>query len=243
MPTLTLSRPCLRRHAGTLLLLCSALLLPAAALADAKPFTLPDLPYPADHLAPVIAAETMQLHHGRHHASYVAQLNAAVSRFPDLAGQSLEAVQRQISRYDQDVRNQAGGHYNHSLFWTLMTAPGQGGEPEGSLRSALERDFGDVASFQREFDSAARRVFGSGWAWLIVRDDGRLAVTSTANQDNPLMDVLPASEQGAPILALDVWEHAYYLDYRNRRGDYIEGWWSLVDWSQVQRLYEQATGK
>lgn len=225
---------------------CSALLLmlllPCLAFAEAAAFTLPELPYPADALIPVIDAETMRIHHGRHHAAYVDQLNAAVTRFPDLAERSLDDIQRHIRQYDDTVRNNAGGHYNHSLFWQLLAPKGRGGEPSGPLQAALERDFGGVESFQRHFGDAARRVFGSGWAWLIVRADGTLAVTTTANQDNPLMDVLPRNARGTPILALDVWEHAYYLGYQNRRSDYVDAWWSVVNWHEVSRRLRSATG-
>lgn len=221
-----------------LLALLLAAILPHAAIAagGALPFSLPALPYAADALEPVIDAETMRIHHGRHHKAFVDNLNAKVEAFPALATTPLEEILAGVSGFDAAVRNNAGGHYNHGLFWEVMAPVGQGGEPSAELLVAITRDFGSFDDFRKAFTQAATRVFGSGWAWLVVREDGSLAITTTANQDNPLMDVVV--ERGVPLLALDVWEHAYYLQYQNKRADYIERWWSVVDWAAVSRRYE-----
>jgi superoxide dismutase, Fe-Mn family len=205
----------------------------------AQPFTLAPLPYASDALEPVIDQQTMDIHHGRHHRAYVNNLNAQIENYPELAGMSLVDMMGQISRFNAAVRNNGGGHYNHDLFWQLMAPQGNGGEPAAGLLTAIERDFGSFETMQAEFARAAGTRFGSGWAWLIVTDDKKLAVTSTANQDNPLMDVV--AERGTPILALDVWEHAYYLSYQNRRGAYLQHWWTIVNWNEVNRLYALAT--
>lgn len=203
----------------------------------ATPFSLPALPYAEDALAPGIDAETMRVHHGRHHKSYVDNLNGKVDAFPDLANRSIEEIQTRISQYDTAVRNNAGGHYNHSLFWTVLAPAGQGGEPSAELRQHIERDFGDFDSFKSQFDAAAGAVFGSGWAWLVLREDGNLAVTSTPNQDNPLMDVVDT--RGQPLLGIDVWEHAYYLQYQNRRPEYVSAFWDHINWNTVNAHYAQ----
>lgn len=213
----------------------------SAADAAKTPFTLPALPYASNALEPAIDAQTMEIHHGRHHKAYVDNLNAKVKDFPTLASLSLEDIQRNISTYDTAVRNNAGGHYNHSLFWTLMAPAGQGGTPSPTLRSKLAETFGSEEAFRTKFSEAATKIFGSGWAWLIVKDDGSLAITTTANQDNPLMDAV--AERGTPVLALDVWEHAYYLYYQNKRADYIKAWWRLVNWKQVNARYDAASSK
>lgn len=204
---------------------------------DAAPYALPDLPYAYDALSEAIDSETMSIHHGRHHAAYVNSLNAALAARPDLAGVSLDALMAQASRLPAALRNNGGGHFNHSLFWRLMAPAGSGGAPSPALQAALERDFGSIDAFRTAFNQAATGQFGSGWAWLVVAN-GRLQITSTPNQDNPLMDVAPL--RGAPILAVDVWEHAYYLRYQNRRADYLTAWWSVVNWNEVNRLYEAA---
>ena len=208
--------------------------------ADPRPalalFVLPPLPYPADALAPAIEATTMTIHHDRHHGAYVANLNARIADHPELEGMALEDLQGRISSYPAAVRNNAGGHYNHSLFWRVMAPPGQGGAPSPELAAAITAAFGSPEALQQRFARAAADRFGSGWAWLIRRPDGSLAITSTANQDNPLMD-LPGIERGQPLLGLDVWEHAYYLDYQNRRPDYIAAWWPLVNWTEVDRRF------
>ncbi|WP_058835784.1 superoxide dismutase [Luteimonas abyssi] len=206
----------------------------------AAPFALPELPYAVDALAPAIDARTMTLHHGRHHKAYVDNLNAKVAEFPALADTSIEAVMANVSGYDAAVRNNGGGHYNHSLFWQVMAAPGEGGAPSEALAARIAEDFGSDAAFREAFAAAATGQFGSGWAWLIVGADGRLAVTATPNQDNPLMDVVET--RGTPLLALDVWEHAYYLDYQNRRGDYAQAWWDVVNWREVNARFARATG-
>lgn len=206
---------------------------PGPALAA---FVLPPLPYPVDSLAPAIEPTTMTIHHDRHHAAYVANLNARIADHPELEGMALEDLQGRMSRYPAAVRNNGGGHYNHSLFWQVMAPPGQSGAPSPELGAAITAAFGSPEALQQRFARAATDRFGSGWAWLIRRPDGSLAITSTANQDNPLMD-LPGIERGLPLLGLDVWEHAYYLDYQNRRPDYIAAWWSLVNWNEVNRRF------
>ena len=219
------------------LLACALLLAPMLAVAE-TPFSLPPLPYSADALEPWIDTETMNIHHGRHHKAYVDNLNAQVANFPQLAGMSLEDMQASISKFNVAVRNNGGGHYNHSLFWQVMAPAGKGGEPSTALAAAIERRFGSIDAMKAEMNRAAAGQFGSGWAWLIVGSDGELAVTATANQDNPLMDVVPV--RGTPILGVDVWEHAYYLKYQNRRGAYLDAWWSVVNWQEVSRRYEVA---
>ena len=220
-------------------LLCSlvalVLLLTGVAPAWAE-FALPPLPYAAEALEPAMDAQTVTIHHDRHHAAYVANLNGLIEANPGLKALSLEALQGQISRFPEAVRNNGGGHWNHSQFWAVMAAPGQGGSPSADLQQAIQSDFGSLEALQEQFNRAAAGRFGSGWAWLIRRPDGHLAITSTANQDNPLMD-LPGMDRGTPLLGLDVWEHAYYLRYQNRRPDYIAAWWDLVNWSEVNRRF------
>ena len=214
----------------------AAVCLPALAAAQ---FTLAPLPYPADALEPHIDRITMEIHHGRHHAAYVNNLNAQVQNFPDLAGLSLEALQGQISRFNAAVRNNGGGHYNHELFWKLMAPERQRGKPSAALEAAVTAAFGSLEEMRRRFDAAALGRFGSGWAWLIVTPEKKLAVTSTPNQDNPLMD-LPDIQRGTPILALDVWEHAYYLKYQNKRAEYVTNWWNVVNWNEVSARFAAA---
>ena len=211
----------------------------AAPLQAVAEFSLPPLPYAANGLEPSIDARTMTIHHDRHHAAYVANLNAQIPTFPELASVDLTTLQGSISTYSPAVRNNGGGHYNHSLFWTLMAPGGQGGQPSDALAQAITAAFGSQEAMEQQFSQAAASRFGSGWAWLIVKPDGALAITSTPNQDNPLMD-LPGIERGTPILALDVWEHAYYLNYQNRRPDYISAWWDVVNWKEVNSLYAAA---
>jgi len=229
MPPLPSPRPWLAPLVALLLMLGTAL--PAWAN-----FSLPPLPYAADALEPAIDATTMTLHHDRHHGAYVANLNGQIKANPDLAHLSLEDLQGQISRFPVAVRNNGGGHWNHSQFWSAMAPVGQGGAPSPELLAAMEGSFGSLNAMQSKFTQAAASRFGSGWAWLIQKADGTLAITSTANQDNPLMD-LPGIERGTPLLGLDVWEHAYYLTYQNRRPEYIEAWWSLVNWKEVNRRF------
>lgn len=218
--------------------LSTAALLLASLSALAAPFTQAPLPYAADALEPVIDAKTMDIHYSRHHLAYINNLNAQAENTPELAKLSLEQMMQQMSSFNAAVRNNGGGHYNHQLFWELMAPIGQGGEPSATLKRAIERDFGSLEAMKTAFNQAAATRFGSGWAWLIVNKEGKLQVTSTPNQDNPLMDL--AEVQGKPILALDVWEHAYYLHYQNRRGDYSQAWWQLVNWQKVNELFAAA---
>jgi superoxide dismutase, Fe-Mn family len=200
---------------------------------------LPALPYAHDALEPHIDAKTMEIHHGRHHATYVNNLNAALEGHADLAEKSIEDLLRNINQVPESirtaVRNNGGGHANHSLFWQIMS-PNGGGEPSGELAEAINQTFGSFDKFKEEFTKAATTRFGSGWAWLIVKKDGSLAVTSTPNQDSPLMD------GDTPILGLDVWEHAYYLKYQNRRPDYIKAFWNVINWDEVAKRYKAARG-
>ncbi|HYV98174.1 MAG TPA: superoxide dismutase [Gemmatimonadaceae bacterium] len=195
------------------------------------PFTLPALPYAADALEPHIDAQTMQIHHGKHHNAYVTNLNAAIEKAPAIASWSLEDLCAKIADVPEAVRtavrNNAGGHWNHSLFWKTM-GPNAGGEPGGALGDAVKSSFGDYAKFKEQFAAAAMGRFGSGWAWL-VRKGGSLAIVSTPNQDNPLMDGTAPADV---LLGLDVWEHAYYLRYQNRRADYIAAFWNVVNWKR-----------
>jgi Fe-Mn family superoxide dismutase len=192
-------------------------------------FTLPALPYAFNALEPHIDARTMEIHHGKHHNAYVTNLNNAVAGKPE-ENSSIEEICTNISKYPAAVRNNGGGHYNHSLFWTVMS-PSGGGAPEGALAEAIDAAFGSFDEMKTKFNTAAATRFGSGWAWLIKDASGKLAITSTPNQDNPLMDV--AEVKGTPILGLDVWEHAYYLNYQNRRPDYATAFWNVVNWSEV----------
>jgi Fe-Mn family superoxide dismutase len=195
-------------------------------------FELPDLPYAHDALEPNIDTKTMQIHHGKHHAGYTNKLNAAVAG-TDLEGKSIEEILKNLDMNNSAVRNNGGGFYNHCLFWEIMSPEG-GGSPEGDLADAIEKSFGSFDEFKSKFSTAAGKRFGSGWAWLCVDSDGGLEVCSTANQDNPLM---PGECGKTPILCLDVWEHAYYLNYQNRRPDYIDAFFNVVNWEAVAKLY------
>ena len=199
-------------------------------------FTLPALPYAPDALEPNIDQATMEIHHGKHHQAYVTNLNKALEGKPE-ADSSIEEIITNISKFPPAVRNNGGGHYNHSLFWTLLSGNG-GGEPTGELAEAINSTFGSFAELKTKISDAGATRFGSGWAWLIVGADGKLAVTSTPNQDNPLMDI--AEVKGTPILGIDVWEHAYYLKYQNRRPDYLAAIWNVIDWAKVAELYAAA---
>jgi len=199
-------------------------------------FTLPDLKYAFDALEPNIDTQTMQIHHGKHHAAYVTNLNKALEGNEALS-KSIEEVCKEISKYSVAVRNNGGGHYNHSLFWNIMS-PNGGGNPKGNVEVAINKDLGGFDKFKESFAAAGITRFGSGWAWLIVKADKSLAVCSTPNQDNPLMDI--AEIKGTPILGMDVWEHAYYLKYQNRRPDYISAFWNVIDWNEVERRYNEA---
>lgn len=194
------------------------------------------LPYDYNALEPNIDAQTMELHYEKHHAGYTSKLNAAVEG-TDLAGKSIEEILSNVSAHSKAVRNNGGGFYNHNLFWEVM-GPNGGGEPKGELAEAINTAFGSFSKFQEEFNEAAKTQFGSGWAWLIVTESGELAVTHTPNQDNPLMDV--ADKKGTPILGLDVWEHAYYLKYQNKRPEYVTNWWNTVNWEEVSKRYSSA---
>jgi superoxide dismutase, Fe-Mn family len=200
-------------------------------------YTLPPLPYDHGALEPHISAKTMQFHHGKHHQTYVNNLNAALKDHPDHQGKTIEELISKLDALPEGirtaVRNNGGGHANHSLFWQIMK-PNGGGEPTGALAQAITSELGGFAAFKEAFTKAAAGRFGSGWAWLVVKN-GKLAITSTPNQDNPLMD-----GSGTPVLGLDVWEHAYYLDYQNRRPDYITAWWNTVNWEEVGRRYDAA---
>jgi len=198
-------------------------------------FELPKLPYSYNALEPHIDARTMEIHHTKHHQAYVTNLNNTIAG-TDAEKLSIEDICKNISKYPVAVRNNGGGHFNHSLFWTLM-APNAGGEPTGEVATAINAAFGSFEEFKKQFATAGTGRFGSGWAWLIVKD-GKLAISSTPNQDNPLMDV--AEVKGTPILALDVWEHAYYLHYQNRRPDYITAFWNVVNWAEVAKLFKSA---
>ncbi|HIX70223.1 MULTISPECIES: superoxide dismutase [Enterococcus] len=199
-------------------------------------YTLPDLPYAYDALEPYIDVETMHLHHDKHHNTYVTNLNAAIEKHPELGEKSVEDLIADMDQIPEDirtaVRNNGGGHANHSFFWEIM-APNAGGEPTGGIKTAIDEAFGSFADMKAEFKTAATGRFGSGWAWLVV-DGGKLAITSTGNQDSPLM------EGKTPIIGLDVWEHAYYLKYKNVRPDYIDAFWNLVNWDKVNELFENS---
>jgi Fe-Mn family superoxide dismutase len=201
-------------------------------------FVLPPLPYAHDALEPAIDKATMEFHHGKHHQAYVDNLNKAVDADSALQGKSLEELFATISKAPKAVRNNGGGHWNHSLFWELLAPVGETGEPSAELVAAIDRDLGGMEAFKTAFNAAGAGQFGSGWAWLIVQD-GRLKVTATPNQDNPLMDV--AEDRGAVVLAADVWEHAYYLNYQNRRADYLKAFWTVVNWNKANALFAAAT--
>jgi len=202
--------------------------------------SLPNLPYAYDALDAYIDARTMEIHHGKHHATYVDKLNAALSKYPDLEAKSLDALVADLKAVPDDirnaVRNNGGGHWNHTFFWQVLSP--KGGAPAGALADHITKRFGSLERLKEEFTNAAVNRFGSGWAWLTVGADGELYVSSTANQDNPLMDIVDV--KGTPILGLDVWEHAYYLKYQNRRPEYINAFWNIVNWDLVHQLYEAA---
>ena len=197
-------------------------------------FELPKLPYAFNALEPHIDARTMEIHYGKHHQAYVTNLNNAIAG-TDAEKLSIDDICRSISKYPAAVRNNGGGHFNHSLFWTIMKENG-GGNPSGLLASAITSTFGSFDEFKTKFNAAGATRFGSGWAWLIVGADKKLAITSTPNQDNPLMDI--AEIKGTPVLGYDVWEHTYYLNYQNRRPDYMAAWWNTINWDEVGRRFE-----
>ncbi len=199
-------------------------------------YEVPALPYDYAALEPHIDAETMKLHHDKHHQAYVNNLNAAIEKHPDLAKHAAEDLLRNLNNIPEDirtaVRNNGGGHVNHTMFWSIMK-PGGGGEPTGKIAEQIKKDFGDFATFKTQFNQAAAKQFGSGWGWLIW-DGGKLAITTSANEDSPL------SQGKYPILGNDVWEHAYYLKYQNRRPDYLAAWWNTVNWDEINKRFEQA---
>ena len=200
-------------------------------------YELPKLPYAYDALEPYIDAKTMEIHYTKHHQTYVTKLNEALEKAPEIADKPLEELLRTLDEVPESVRtavrNHGGGHMNHSFFWTIM-GPNAGGEPAGKIKEAIATTFGNFAKFKEAFAKAAASVFGSGWAWLVVDQKGKLMITTTPNQDSPLM------HQQTPILGLDVWEHAYYVKYFNKRPDYIEAWWSVVNWKQVEENFKKA---
>lgn len=198
-------------------------------------FELPKLPYAYNALEPYIDAMTMEIHHSKHHAAYTNNLNAAVTG-NDMEKLTIEELLKNISKHPVAVRNNGGGFYNHNLFWTLL-APNAGGEPKGDLHDAIAQSFGSFDKFKEDFNKAAATRFGSGWAWLVKDNSGKLVIGSSANQDNPLMDI--SELKGTPILALDVWEHAYYLKYQNRRPDYINAFWNVVNWEEANRRFKK----
>jgi superoxide dismutase, Fe-Mn family len=203
-------------------------------------FTLPPLPYAANALEPHIDARTMEIHHGKHHNAYVTNLNAALEKYPDLQNKSIEELlANNLSAVPDDiknaVRNNGGGHYNHSLFWEILKH-NDNGQPTGRVAEEINKKFGSFDNFKAEFKKAATGRFGSGWAWLVVNNDGSVDITSTPNQDTPVM------EGKTPILGLDVWEHAYYLNYQNRRPDYVDAFWNVINWDAVEQRYHQVGG-
>lgn len=199
-------------------------------------FKLPELPYAHDALEPYIDAQTMEIHHGKHHAGYTNNLNNAIAG-SDLEGKSIEDILKNISSVSTGIRNNAGGFYNHDLFWNIMGTK-HGGEPTADLKDAIVRDFGSLEGFKEKFSTAAATRFGSGWAWLCVQQGGKLDICSTANQDNPLMDI-EGTCGGMPVIGLDVWEHAYYLKYQNRRADYISAFFNVINWNVAADRYNQ----
>lgn len=226
-----------------------ATLLPTQARAEDVPaFTLPALPYGFDALEPHIDARTMEIHHDKHHAAYVAGLNAALAKAPELAGQPLTKLLENVPAVADEsartaLRNHGGGHWNHAFFWQTLAPAAKSGEPSEELAVAIQAAFGSMDAFKKSFGEAAVKRFGSGWAWLVAQN-GKLKITSTPNQDNPLMKgLVPAAELGTPLLGLDVWEHAYYLHYQNRRPEYIAAWWNVVNWPEVSKRLDSPAGQ
>jgi Fe-Mn family superoxide dismutase len=223
----------------------AAMLPGSAQAAGITVHTLPPLPYAPAALEPHIDARTMEIHHGKHHATYVAGLNATLANTPDLAKHPLEHILADLPAVADEsirtpLRNHGGGHWNHTFFWEIMTPAAQSGVPSEKLAAAINADFGSMDALKKAFGEAAAKRFGSGWAWLVTTD-GKLKITSTPNQDNPLMKgIVPDADLGTPLLGLDVWEHAYYLHYQNRRPDYIAAWWNVVNWSAVSKRFAEA---
>jgi superoxide dismutase, Fe-Mn family len=216
--------------------------LPKFALAQdtpSGPFTLPPLPYDYNALEPYIDAETMTFHHDKHHAAYIKKLNEAVGKYPELASRSAEDLLKNLSSLPKDiqstVRNNGGGHVNHTMFWQIMSPDG-GGQPTGSIAQAITQAFGSFKAFQEQFNDAGAKQFGSGWAWLVLDGNKQLKVMGLPNQDSPLMEGM------SPIMGNDVWEHAYYLTYRNKRDEYLKNWWNVVNWEEIDKRYAAALG-
>ncbi len=242
------NNPLNRRHfikLGTLA--ASATMLSGkASAAEVAPAVLTDLPYPFAALEPHIDAKTMEIHHGKHHAGYIKNLNAALEKEAALAKKSIDELLADLPSVSDEalrttLRNNGGGHWNHDFFWKTLTPASESGEPSAKLAAAIKESFGSMDEFKKAFGAAAAKQFGSGWAWLIVQD-GKLKITSTANQDNPAMKgLVPEGDLGTPILGLDVWEHAYYLNYQNRRPDYVTAWWNIANWKVISERYAAAT--
>jgi len=236
-----------RQFVGLGALAAGAAMLPTRLSAAETPpaHTLPALPYAFDALEPHIDAKTMEIHHGKHHASYITGLNTALTKAPDLAAQPLEKLLAGLPAVADEslrspLRNHGGGHWNHAFFWKTLAPAGKGGEASEELAVAIQSTFGSTDNFKKAFGEAATKRFGSGWAWLIL-SGGKLKITSTPNQDNPLMKgLVPDADLGTPLLGLDVWEHAYYLHYQNRRADYIGAWWNIVNWKEVSKRLTEA---
>ncbi|MGM0496774.1 MAG: superoxide dismutase [Bacteroidota bacterium] len=200
-------------------------------------FKLENLPYAYDALEPYIDKETMELHHDKHHAGYTNKLNAAIEG-TELENKSIEELLQNVSKYPVAVRNHGGGYYNHNIYWKIMS-PNGGGEPTGVLKEAIGRDFGSFEAFKEDFKKAATGQFGSGWAWLIIAEDGKLSICSTPNQDNPIMDLPGCCKAKKILMGIDVWEHAYYLKYQNKRAEYIDAFWNVVNWEEVERRFKE----
>jgi len=236
-----------RRHFVKLgALAATASLIPQGAHAAETPVhVLAPLPYPLDALVPHIDAKTMEIHHGKHHAGYINNLNGALATAPELAKLPLVEMLAGLPSISDEalrttIRNNGGGHWNHDFFWKILTPAGKSGKPSAALAKAIDESFGSMDAFKKAFGEAATKRFGSGWAWLIVQD-GKLKITSTANQDNPFMKGIVADgDLGTPLLGLDVWEHAYYLNYQNRRVDYIAAWWDIINWERVSEGFAKA---
>ena len=224
-------------------LVATAAILPISARADTAAITLPPLPYKFDALEPHIDALTMEIHHDKHHAAYIKNLNAALATSPDLAKQPLDKLLADLPAVPDEalrttLRNNGGGHWNHDFFWKTLAPAEKSGKPSADLAAAIDSAFGSMDALKKSFGEAATKRFGSGWAWLILQD-GKLKITSTPNQDNPAMKgLVPAADLGTPLLGLDVWEHAYYLHYQNRRPDYIAAWWNVVNWPTVSQRFK-----
>jgi superoxide dismutase, Fe-Mn family len=224
-------------------LAATAAVLPNTARAETAAITLPPLPYKFDALQPHIDAQTMEIHHDKHHAAYIKNLNTALATAPDLAKVSLDKLLADLPAVPDEalrasLRNNGGGHWNHDFFWKTLAPAEKSGKPSADLVAAIDSAFGSMEAFKKSFGESATKRFGSGWAWLILQD-GKLKITSTANQDNPAMKgIVPAADLGTPLLGLDVWEHAYYLHYQNRRPDYIAAWWNIVNWPAVSERFK-----